>query len=57
MFLFENDVHLLQECIFVKIDNIRLCLEHKKFSEEQNEVYLDLINRQEESVLERFSTK
>ena len=57
MFLIKNDVDLLTECGFLKIDNNRLCLEFKIFLVEQIEDYLDYIKNEEESLLEKILYK
>ena len=57
MFLIKNDVDLLNECKFLKNDIFRLTLELKKILMEQNEEYLDYINNEKESIIEKLLNK
>ena len=57
LFLFKNDVDLLNECGYLKNDFNRLNLEFKTFLIEQNEEHLDHIKNEEESLIERLLDK
>ena len=54
MFLNKNDVDLLNGCDYLKDGFNCLCLEFKIFLIEQNEKYLEYIENEEESILERI---
>ena len=56
-FLYKNDVNLLYECGFLEGDTIFLYTEFKNILLELNEVYLDHIKNDEESMLEKFLNK
>ena len=56
-FLIKNYVNFLYECGFLKGDINFLYKDFKNFLLELNEVYLDHIKNQEESILEKFSNK
>ena len=55
--LTKDDVDSLNECGFLKSDNIRRCVEPKKYIELKNEDHHDYIKYQEESILERNLVK
>ena len=57
MFLIKNDNDLLTECGFLKDDINRLRKKFENIIKEQNEVYLDYIKNEEESIVERFLNK
>ena len=57
LFLIKNDVNFLYEHGFLKSDIIFLYKEFKNILLELNEDYLDHIEKQEESKLEKFSNK
>ena len=57
IFLIQNDKNLLNECGFLKRDINRLNLELKNILIEQNEVYLDYIKNEEESLIEKILNK
>ena len=57
LFLIKKDVDLLRGCGFLKKYIIRLSLEFKNILMEQNEDYLDHIENQEESVIEKVLKK
>ena len=57
MFLFKNDIDLLTECGFLKVDNNHLCTNFKNILQEQNEEYLAYMKNQEESFIEKISNK
>ena len=55
MFLIKNEVALLHERGFSKINIVRLCKEFNKILNEQIEEYLDYIRNEEESFIEKKS--
>ena len=55
IFLIQNDENLLKEIGFSKNDIIRLNLEFKNISLEQNENYLHYVKNREESIIGNFS--
>ena len=57
MFLTENDSDLLHEIDFSEPDINRLNLEFKNNLIEQHEEYLDYIEFEEESVIDKFLNK
>ena len=57
IFLFQNDKDLLREIGFNQRDINRLNLYLKTYLIEQHEEYLDNINNEEESIVERFLNK
>ena len=54
MFLIKNDNDLLTKCGFLKADFNRLCKKFKNILMAQNEEYLDHINVEEESIIEKM---
>ena len=57
MFLIKNDVDLLTESGFQKINNFCRCLEFGRISNEQNEDCLDYIKDPKESFLEEIPSE
>ena len=57
MFLIKNDVNLLYECGFLKGDIHYLYKKFKKILLELNEEYLDYINNEKESIIEKILNK
>ena len=57
MFLIKNDSDLFKECGFLKSDINRLSLEFENILLEQNEDYLDHIENEEESIIEKILNK
>ena len=57
IFLFQDDKNLLHEIGFSELDINRLNKEFKNILIEQNEEYLDYINNEKESMIERISKK
>ena len=54
MFLIKNDVNLLSECGFLKVDIQYLYKKFKSILLEWNEEYLDHIKNEEESISEKI---
>ena len=57
MFLIRNDVNLLYECGFLKSDIHYVYKIFKTFLLELNEEYLEYIQNEEESVIEKLLNK
>ena len=55
LFLIKKDIVLIKECGVLKNDINRLCLEFKNMLMKQNEEYLNYIQNEEESFIEKIS--